>query len=971
MNSYGAAGGQNEDLEQLTRQHEQDQAQYQKFFEDSQKGQLDQEAFDAFHKGVMDRHDARDGKGSSGGGLSFLGKNERQQAQENAIRNRMGRDAAAGAAGLNALEQNAFKRNKTPEKLGKGYTGKGDKGKDKAQEEGGRLKRFGSKAKNFFKKRRKGLVLGTGGFLIIGGLIAASGSILPWKLHHIMDNINTKTFARLNNVDMRGRSSKWLKAYMTARMMDITDPAHPDADDNVLFRSNRVDKNNPFYDWYRTLRTSRFEKDIFEQYGIKFTSSFYHNGNRLVVRPAKITVNDTELTFDPFDGPDKIDPAVLERAINGDVSAFNEIDRLTGKADQFIQKEFFDDKTARKEIKDVLKKMLPANNFRFWNAFRRYFLRKNIQNMIGVRDWSFWEVGFTTKNGNKINGNAVRDWYAETINKILDKALPENLKIGKFFRCMTGVDNCRASTDPESPDNKTLPDDGTTKSGEKTDKDGKPIADSDSAEGVVADALASTELSDTAKKIAVAIGKKGNLALIIVSLVQALANFDESVHNGSISKMVTAAREQQVTALYATYQTANDQLYTGQVNPDGNEVNAFMGTLDDTTNTEGWSTVVNEQPDVVHADGFLPTTNKKVYCSAEHQSMLDQYPNSPAALNEFKHNCVPVGGATNFDAFAAAWDAATGFFLHPMLVAFNATAGALLNLFDALTSWATEAITQTILTVLHLQQPLQDFVAWAEAKILEWGGGGPLWSAVSLARTVVNYLIQGGAVSAELAARGQGAALSTPETIQDYTTRNAAVIKSDIAQESIAYRYFSLNNPQSLASNALFAVVDKPPSQWAYSILGSMGNLLGAPLKIISQTTHAAAALPNDSPYVAAQTLAQIDTYDLPAVCLDAKVIGTTPQTDPAHPENWALTPQTATNAVQLGIFKPEELTWDLMTDTDRWYAELYKRVDNDTNRANQVYNCALNENAVAGSIGGPYGYKGVGALSTSNAVAK
>src|SRR4051812_28022206 len=107
---------------------------------------------------------------------------------------------------------------------------------------------------------------------VFGGSIAAAGivgiflvmfSFLNlFKLDGIMSNVDARTFARLNGVEDR-RSVSWMQAYMQMRLADIGDNPNLNKgsnSDNAFFRASSVNNGNPIIDWYRTLRTSKFEQ---------------------------------------------------------------------------------------------------------------------------------------------------------------------------------------------------------------------------------------------------------------------------------------------------------------------------------------------------------------------------------------------------------------------------------------------------------------------------------------------------------------------------------------------------------------------------------------------------------------------------------------------------------------------------------------------------------------------------------------
>jgi hypothetical protein len=123
------------------------------------------------------------------------------------------------------------------------------------------------------------------------------------------------------------------------------------------------------------------------------------------------------------------------------------------------------------------------------------------------------------------------------------------------------------------------------------------------------------------------------------------------------------------------------------------------------------------------------------------------------------------------------------------------------------------------------------------------------------------------------------------------------------------------------------------------SIFKQFGTILSSPF-----SSHARAA--GDSTYNAAN-FAGIQTYDFPSKCYT---------NDPL-----SATPADGTNIQQVipGILN-SELTWDLVSDADQWYAFIYERLGDDPqagDKAEQIYNCHLLDSAVRGSLGYLYGY--------------
>jgi hypothetical protein len=155
-------------------------------------------------------------------------------------------------------------------------------------------------------------VLGGGGFSLLG----LFGFLNVFKLDHLMSNIEAKAFVRYQ-VDMDGRSKKWIASYVRLRLGEVDDPSlAPQDRDNIYFRSDKVDTGNPATDWYRTLRATKFEQEVFEKNGVKFASLAYRDGNQIKYRPALITFKDEPVKFN-------LTNAEIKAIEDGNISGFN------------------------------------------------------------------------------------------------------------------------------------------------------------------------------------------------------------------------------------------------------------------------------------------------------------------------------------------------------------------------------------------------------------------------------------------------------------------------------------------------------------------------------------------------------------------------------------------------------------------------------------------------------------------------
>lgn len=778
----------------------------------------------------------------------------------------------------------------------------------------------------FRRNRRKALIgaLAGGGImgLVIGGFIA----LQPFKLANFLANVESTAFIRYQ-VDMRGRSSKWIQAYIVLRLGEVDDPKlAPQDRDNILFRSNRVDNNKPLTDWYRTLRASKFEKDVFESQGIKFTSVAYKDGNITKMRAGIISVNDKPRQFD-------LNKAELKSIDNVDPNGLN------GRLRQFVEvKTFGNDKDARAALKQVVHDRYP----KWWNAVKRYHLRHDIQNMIGVRSWTFFE---TTRSNLAEKKISIR-------NKLIAQMLPEDTKSGKFIQCLFGISNCKATTDPANPEARALPIDPTSqKEGDKTCDTGcdkqdqnKPLGNG-TGEATLGEGAAGT--ADLLSKIVAKIVEKASL----ISLLDSLARFDGALHSHSLSKLVTMAKSQQAAGLFTVLAVASDQLKTGQVT--SSEVNDFMNQFGNPTNSEGWNSVIKpaaESGTVSAAstdNTFTPAKNKAEFCSQEHQKSIDQQGNYNQADQEFQWLCpqYQVGANdNNATTLENAWDNGPGVVLHPILKIYHDTVGGLLGVFDSIVGFVTGPVINATLSALGLSNDIKQVAAWVAEKALSFFGGGSMINDSTPSGQVANVALEGGAVLNEATMRDQGAAQTT-STTSSLATKNYLAYQADAANSaSFTYRYLSTANPRSLLSQQLFAFSNLSLKQLGQDALSIFGSGLSSPDKLINSGVHAA----SNDPY-AASKFAAIDTFDFPPECLNS---------DPLD-----MTPESATNADDLGYISPSDLNWDVMSNKESWYDLLYSKVGGDETKAKKVWNCALLDNTARGGIGGLYGAPGMDAF--------
>ena len=470
---------------------------------------------------------------------------------------------------------------------------------------------------------KKMLVGGIGAGIVVIFFVIASlfGFLNVFKLDHIMKNIEMKAFTRYQ-VAMDKRSDRWIRSYLILRLSEIDGTAGGDGlNERTLFRADKVDTNNPMIDWYKTLRTSDFEQNLLEKHGIKFTSIAERTDSGTIFRGGMVTYSDKEIPFNL--SADEIKAIEL-----------GEIDGFNGRLRDFVDVEVFDNnKDARRAIKTAV-----ARETKSWQVIKRRHLRKNIQNMIGVRDWRFFDKTRTSITEKKIS---VR-------NKIIMKALPESTKSGKFIQCLFGIISCRSSSDAIDIDNRTssptaignAEKSGVTEQAKNpngspaTNPDGTPkqqdiLPDNhtkDALEGATQKGITEVGEELTFLGIKASIIKqiisKLNLGTGIVSVIDTLYRINKMFSGGDLIKMIVVARGIQAMGLYQTYMTASHQMKTGELT--GEEAGQFMQTIDNISNSEGWTSIMSNSNEVAKAEEvtFVVAKDREEYCSSEHQAAI-------------------------------------------------------------------------------------------------------------------------------------------------------------------------------------------------------------------------------------------------------------------------------------------------------------------------------------------------------------
>lgn len=785
---------------------------------------------------------------------------------------------------------------------------------NKSDEQGGGLKNLFSNA----SKKRKTIAAIAGGGMI-GGVIALFGMFSSLNLDMFMKNIESKSFIRFQ-VDMEGRSSKWINAYITLRLMEVDDSSlTPEDRDNIIFRSNRVDTNSPLTDWYRTLRASKFEQEVFEKHGIRFSSTAYRdNEGRMRFRPAIISINDEQIKFDLTDEEkNAIDDAVNNN--NLDVNKFN------GRLSNFVDVQVLNsDKEGRRAIKKIVNE-----NTKPWQFAKRYYTRKAIQNMTGVRDWRFFE-----KTREKWH-----DAKVSALTKIVKKSMPESTRSGKFIQCLFAIlpsSECGSSTDPNDPANHSEPEgnsDDTSSGGDDEESKSKGFS-SKTLNNIIA--KTATKLSGPAAAL---------------DTINTLTDIDKQVKNGTLSKGVYAMRNAQAIAAFTTLGIAASQAHTGEISAE--EYNEFMQIFSYAGTSEGWNTVITKSASSgsVSAAGFTEAKDKEEYCGDPHQEALKIPENKKAAEKEYHFMCdsQKIGASTNAKTFESSWQNSVGYVLGPLGSALDKTgAGWLLDKFNAVLGAVTGPIVNGALKGLGLSDNVEDVVGWAVGKVARFAGAVPLIDESSPGGVIMNHMIQGGAGAAEASSRLAGGALATETSMHDSQIRIAQYMKYKEQNMSSYDRYLSLDNTDSVLAAAITANATQSRSNLLTRTFSAVWK---APFNFATSRKTSAATTTGRE----AANFGEVKMYDIPSQCTDS---------NPLDGLQKDILP-TMTNADDLGLIDASDLNWELMSDSAEFYGKLYNENPDAGDKIETVYNCAIFDNMARGATAGKHAPE----LAGSNAV--
>ncbi len=815
------------------------------------------------------------------------------------------------------------------------------------------------RARSRFGKLRKNrwALAGLGGGLI--GLIIAGSALFNFlnlfKLEHLLDNIDAKSFARINATFER-RSDKWMKAYLTVRLAEFNGTLSRNDNDNLWIKANKVDTNRPFTDWFRTMRTNGFEEKILNKKGIFFSSTMTPDGN---VAQAVIKVGDQERLFNITAGSGKkftqLNPIELNNIVK-------QIDH------EVLQ--IFDGPETNKSMRRTIRKVVKDETY-FFQVLRRRHVRKHIQNKLGVSDWKFFE-----KTRNKVTAKK-----SEIQKKMLRKILPNDTKSGKFLLCVFGAGPCIQNTDLNNPDARS----GRAPTGPTTEDEGdKPVTDdqghvevneddelirskvgANNEAGAVVEEFGEavdkrlTEgavdgLTDNAANAVVraellkSIMTKVNVVTAVISIVRTMdqiSRIDKNIVSGYLAHIAVISKSAQAAQAYTTYAIMRDQIKSGELTSE--EFGVIMEGLKGAENSEAYDYFFNQSPGTVSA-----LTSKAEFCKPTHVPKPGEY--------YFNCDQTKVGGVNNGDKIQATYMNSIGATVHPLAVEYRKVRDApgIKQLFD-FANWITDqlgslisSLVEPALRFLGLDDDIERAMVWITERVMTFLGAAPILTGVNDAAGLTLTMIgQGSEVVAEGTTREAGAPASNPASKAFIDNLTLAYMYEQKQDQGLYERYIAINNPDSFAARSLYNL-----SNVNLEKIGSIGDWLGNGFRNIGSIFT-----PRAKAQSVGNNFADIDTYDFPPECLNIdplEVRFATQMTNAADLFNDKGEP----------FIDSEDITIDLLENVDSFWAKVYERVgdsDHDNSEVQKIYNCETLDQKVRGSLGFMSGYTADGGLES------
>lgn len=813
--------------------------------------------------------------------------------------------------------------------------------------------------------KNRGVQFGAAGGIIaiLLTLTSFSSFLNVFRLDHANKNIDQRVYSRLN-ASIDTRNDYLVRSYVKVRVTEFEGSADHDT---LYFKANRVDNDQPFQDFYRTLRKNQFEEKVFNSQGIFFTSMVDKEGN---ISPAKVKLIQDAGGFDGLSS--KYPGLDIKKISAGNTDAVLKMLNTVDAADLekiATSEGYKSHKAARKDIKAVVNSEIP-----WQRVLKRRHLRKDIANVVGVKNWRLFEK---TRDAIAKKKTSVKNGI---YNAMIDKFYSNNPNTAALMKCVFSDGSCSASTDPESPSaqgrptGESLPDDTSKQTvdenGKQVNKDvkmagnevqddvTKSIDEAVSAEantaaekgltGKAADRFAKASISK--KIIYILISKftgKGIDEVLSNSIplpdpskawtwLKRLAFIDSllKANDGKLVKMVTNARRSQLMGIFATYSIANDQIKSGQLV--GDQLNDFFGTMNNFGNSEGWA-VLSGQMTPEQANAQNP--QKTAYCKKSPDEV------KPDDFAWFCDDKRPDASGRAGD-IANAYQNSVGYAIGPIADVVtkvdNTVFGTVLNKVTAVVGDITSNLTQPFVDSFMQSdagKSLGDVIGSAMGKLLDFLGAGPMFDGSG--NDVGNLVVAGGVAEAEASSRSSGGMKSTPATAAFSDKLAANYLQQQTKPNGMADRYIAISNPNSLISKATFAATNVPLS----THLSRLGSYLASLPKLLG-TLLSPRAFAQDTGYPDYASWAGVTRYDIPPQCMTYN-----PLTN---------NPNEGTNYEK--ITGDSSLDWDTARDNEKFYKKVYDWVEQDKNTdrsalAETIYNCNIVDARSEGSLGALYGY--------------
>ncbi|MEO9179764.1 MAG: hypothetical protein ABI221_02685 [Candidatus Saccharimonadales bacterium] len=408
--------------------------------------------------------------------------------------------------------------------------------------------------------------------------------------------------------------------------------------------------------------------------------------------------------------------------------------------------------------------------------------------------------------------------------------------------------------------------------------------------------------------------------------------------------MVANAKRAQLIGLFATYEIANSQLHSGQLTSE--EASVFFQTMSSFGNSEGWQAVSGNFSSGSASADASDNLSKQAYCAQDpSQRTVTQF---AWACDSDKPN-----GASNAATLSAAYSSTVGPLLSPIASSVKAIEGTVVGkALDIFTNFVGDVISKVTGPVLNsvlqetgLGKSISAVMGSAMQKLLVLAGAGPMFDGSQPGNVTANMLVIGGTASAEDTTRASGGIASTAQSLAFSTKLSDQYQAQQDANQSVYNRYASLDNPNSLTSVALMSF---HPSANIQGWLGNIGSMFTSFPKYLGDILTGRSFVHADTDAGQLATWAGVQKYDIPQACVDL---------DPMDP-NYLSKATNADTVANDPSLSGESLGYNTLRDENAFWSAVYAKLGaGNEAAAGTIYNCALLDARVEGSLGAVYGY--------------